>query len=112
MFNVVYSNAYEVLQTYLRVDLDAHFAASSQSFPSAKVIVGTSTLQEKLTRDLADAWGVCAGIEFQTVGVWLAHYLACDLSEGSSSPDFLWLLYSIFAASKIRITLVFSVCFV
>ena len=95
MFNVVYSNAYEVLQTYLRVDLDAHFAASSQSFPSAKVIVGTSTLQEKLTRDLADAWGVCAGIEFQTVGAWLAHYLACDLSEGSSSPDFLWLLYSI-----------------
>lgn len=95
MFNVVYSNAYEVLQTYLRVDLEAYFAASSKPFPSAKVVVGTQTLQEKLTRDLSEAWGVCAGIEFQTVGAWLSHYLASDLTEGSTSSDFLWLLYSI-----------------
>ena len=95
MFNVVYSNAYEVLQTYLRVDLEADFAASSESFPSAKVVVGTSTLQEKLTRDLADVWGVCAGIDFQTAGAWLSHYLASDLTDGSTSADFLWLLYSI-----------------
>ncbi len=95
MFHVVYSNAYEILQTYLRLDLEQALFESKASFPQVSVVVGTKTLADKLRRDLSDQWGVCAGIQFQTAGAWLSRYLACDLSEGSRSSDFLWTVWSI-----------------
>jgi exodeoxyribonuclease V gamma subunit len=97
MFSVTFSNRFENLLDALLERLDV-WQGGQGPFARAQVIVPGSALRRRVELALADRAGVCAGVDFDTLGRWLwrqiGHVVEAPPDSPYAPPALVWRMFA------------------
>lgn len=95
MLKTVYSNAYEILEAYLTAEITEDKKQSADPFERVRVISATGAINNRLRQHLAQANGICSGVDFWTTRSWFHNYAGIGVGEPEEAQDFLWVIWSV-----------------
>ena len=95
MLKTVYSNAYEILEAYLTTEITEDKKQSADPFERVRVISATGAINNRLRQHLAQANGICSGVDFWTTRSWFHNYAGIGVGEPEEAQDFLWVIWSV-----------------
>ena len=67
MLKTIYSNAYEILEAYLTTEITEEKKQSADPFERVRVISATGAINNRLRQHLAQANGICSGVDFPSL---------------------------------------------
>ena len=95
MLKTVYSNAYEILEAYLTTEITEDKKQSADPFERVRVISANGAINNRLRQHLAQANGICSGVDFWTTRSWFHNYAGIGVGEPEEAQDFLWVIWSV-----------------